>query len=55
MYAYYQIIKEDIFTFKQAFDRWIDEWMDDLRFYVLFNSILIIFGRWVDDNETLCA
>ena len=29
--------------------------MDDLRFYVLFNSISVISGRWVDDNERLCA
>ena len=32
-----------------------DRWMDDLRFYVLFNSIRVISGRWVDDNERLCA
>ena len=32
-----------------------DGWMDDLRFYVLFNSISVILGRWVDDNERLCA
>ena len=30
-------------------------WMDDVRFYVLFNSISVISGRWVDDNERLCA
>ena len=30
-------------------------WMDDLRFYALFNSISVISGRWVDDNEKLCA
>ena len=29
--------------------------MDDLRFYVLFNSISIITGRCSDDNERLCA
>ena len=33
----------------------IDEWMDDLRFYVLFNSISVISGRCLDDNERLCA
>ena len=27
----------------------------DLRFYVLFNSILVISGRWEVDNERLCA
>ena len=27
--------------------------MDDLRFYVLFNSISIISGRCSDDNERL--
>ena len=30
-------------------------WMDDLRFYVLFNSISVISGRCMDDNEMLCA
>ena len=30
-------------------------WMDDLRFYVLFNSISVISGRRLDDNERLCA
>ena len=30
-------------------------WMDDLRFYVLFNSISAISGRWKVDNERLCA
>ena len=33
----------------------INGWMDDLRFYVLFNSISVISGRWADDNERLCA
>ena len=32
-----------------------DGWTDDLRFYVLFNSISVISGQWVDDNERLCA
>ena len=32
-----------------------EPWMDDLRFYVLFNSISVISGRWADDNERLCA
>ena len=29
--------------------------MDDLRFYVLFDSVSIISGRWEVDNEKLCA
>ena len=33
----------------------LDGWMDDLRFYVLFNSISVISGRCLDDNERLCA
>ena len=33
----------------------VDGWMDDLRFYVLFNSVSVISGRWTDDNERLCA
>ena len=32
-----------------------DSWMDDLGFYILFNSISVISGRWDDDNERLCA
>ena len=33
----------------------IDDWMDDLRFYVIFNGIIVISGLWADDNERLCA
>ena len=33
----------------------MDGWMDDLRFYVLFNSISVISGRSLGDNEMLCA
>ena len=29
--------------------------MDDLLFYVLFNNISVISGKWVGDNERLCA
>ena len=29
--------------------------MDDLRFYVLFNSISVTSGQCLDDNERLCA
>ena len=29
--------------------------MDDLPFYVLFNSISIIAGQPADDDERLCA
>ena len=29
--------------------------MDDIRFYVFFNSISDISGQWMDDNERLCA
>ena len=32
----------------------MDGWIDDLRFYVLFNSISVISGQWADDNEKLC-
>ena len=28
--------------------------MDDLRFYVLFNSVSVISRRWEVDNERLC-
>ena len=29
--------------------------MDDLRFYVLFNSFSVISGHWAADNERLFA
>ena len=29
--------------------------MNDLQFYVLFNSISVISGQWFGDNERLCA
>ena len=32
-----------------------DGWMDDLRFYVLFNTISVISGQCLDYNEWLCA
>ena len=30
-------------------------WMDDLRFYVLINTISVISGRYDVDNERLCV
>ena len=30
-------------------------WLDDLRFYVLFNSISVISGRCQGDNERMCT
>ena len=36
-------------------ERRMDGWMDDLLFYVLFNSIAVISEQWLDDNERLCA
>ena len=29
--------------------------MDDLQLYVLFNSISVISGGWLSDDERLCA
>ena len=29
-------------------------WMDDLQFYILFNSISLLSGWWVSDNERVC-
>ena len=29
--------------------------MVDSQFYVLFNSIPVISGQWMGDNERLCA
>ena len=36
-----------------SIDGWMDGWMDG--FYVLFNDMLVITGRWLVDNESLCA
>ena len=32
-----------------------DAWMDDLQFYVHFNSISDISERWAGDIKRLCA
>ena len=29
--------------------------MDDLRFYILLNSVSVVSGRWEVDNERLCT
>ena len=29
--------------------------MNDLQFYILFNSISVMPGQWAGDNERLCA
>ena len=34
---------------------WSSGGMDDLQYYVLFNSFSVISGQWGDDNERLCA
>ena len=36
-------------------DGWTDGWMNDSLIYILFNSISVKSGQWVDDNEMLCA
>ena len=46
---------EDRTLVYQRDDGLMDEWMDDLRFYVLFNSISVISGRCEIDNGRLCA
>ena len=53
---YFYLKKCNIFVTKVSIYMYIHRWMmDDLRFYVLFNSISVISGRWADDNERLCA
>ena len=32
----------------------LDDWMDDLQFYILFNNISVISGPLAGDNEWLC-
>ena len=29
--------------------------MDDLQFYILFNSISVISGQWKGDSKRMCA
>ena len=43
-------LRKEIFSYQK-----IDGWMEELRFYVFFNSISVISGRWADGNEKLCA
>ena len=31
------------------------QWMDDMQFYILSNSISVISELWLDDNERLWA
>ena len=33
----------------------IRRWMNDLEYYILFNSFSVIWGQWVGDNERLCT
>ena len=33
----------------------MDGWVDDLQFYILFNSISVVSETWEGDNEMLCA
>ena len=42
-------------SYIQTTDDGLDGWMDDLPFYALLNSISVISGRCLDDNERLCA
>ena len=41
---------------KQSCINGLNRWMDyDLRLYVLFNSISVISGQWLDDSKRLCG
>ena len=33
----------------------MEGWIDDMRSFVLLNSISVISGQWEVDNERLCA
>ena len=33
----------------------VNRWMDDLRFYVFFNSISVLSGQWDCDSKRLYA
>ena len=41
--------------FKAPSTRLRNKWMDDMQFYVLFNSISVTPGQCAGDNERLCA
>ena len=51
-------LKIVIFICKNRADRQrrlnLEQLMDDLRCYVLFNSIVVISGRWAGETERLC-
>ena len=44
-----------ISVIKKGCVQWMDGQRDDMRFYVLFNSISVISGQRELDNERLCA
>ena len=46
---------EDVINFDVSLNNTKKQWMDDMRFYVLSNSISVISRRWKVDNERLCA
>ena len=49
-----RLCAKNFFNGARTRDEWIDGQMGDLRFYVLFNSILVISGRWLKDSKRMC-
>ena len=41
------------YTWSIRASSWIHKWKSDLRFYLRFNSISAMPGRWEVDNESL--
>ena len=47
--------KTGLTVYLHTFSLKSDGWVNDLRLYLLFNSISVISGRWVGACERLCA
>ena len=46
---------KDYYKVKNISSGWMDGWMDDLQFYILFNSFSVISEWCKGDNKRLCA
>ena len=49
------VVREKHLKIFSKTEKVMNRWMADLQFYILFNSISVISGGWVDDKERLCA
>ena len=51
-YPQYSLLSGALFIILPVVSIWmtVEKWLDDLRFFALFNSISIISERWADEN-----